>query len=162
MRRTLRNGESKEDRECQASLRSCAQVGKMIKTLWWNLKNQCHLTVSRHICDVIRPSLFVRLVFERVHSLLVIVNTVVKAAFFVVLHPQDPSLQCSPLSHNRNASVNVGRLCTNFPTFINIFSKTTSHTSFVDLIRICSKMSVELNSSGLVVLRIDRFGVEWL
>ena len=39
-------------------------------------------------------------------------------------------------------------------------SKRTSHKSLVDLIRICSKASVELNSSGLEVFRSDCFGVD--
>ena len=41
----------------------------------------------------------VQLAFERIHSLTDFAYTVVKPAFFVVLHLQDPSLQCSPLSH---------------------------------------------------------------
>ena len=47
----------------------------------------------------------IQLVFEMIYSPLDFAYTVVKPAFFVVLHLKDPSLQCSPLSHNRNASV---------------------------------------------------------
>ena len=47
----------------------------------------------------------VQLAFDRIHSLLDFAYTAVKPAFFVVLHLQDPSLQCFPLSLNRNASV---------------------------------------------------------
>ena len=51
----------------------------------------------------------VQWVFEMIHSPLDLVFSVVKPAFFVVLHLQDPSLQCFPLRHNRNASVTGGR-----------------------------------------------------
>ena len=50
-------------------------------------------------------------------------------------------------------------VCTNFSKFIHVFSKRTSHKSFVDLTWICPEISVKLNSSGLEVFRIDRFGV---
>ena len=50
-----------------------------------------------------------RLAFEMIHSLLDFTYTVVKPEFFVVLHLQDPSLQCSPLSHIRKASVIGGK-----------------------------------------------------
>ena len=56
-------------------------------------------------CDNAAKFLPVRLAFERIHSLLDFANTVVTAAFFEVLHLQDPKLQCSPLSRNRNASL---------------------------------------------------------
>ena len=87
--------------------------------------------------------------------------TVVKPAFFVVLHLQDPSLQCSPLSRNRNASVTGGRTSLHqLSKFIHISSKRISHKPFLYLIRICPKIPVKLNSSGLEVFRLDRFGVD--
>ena len=46
-----------------------------------------------------------QLVFEMICNLLDPAYTVVKPAFFVMLSLQDLSLQCSPLDHNRNASV---------------------------------------------------------
>ena len=46
-----------------------------------------------------------QLVFEMMYNPLGLVHTVVKPAIFVILHLQDPSLQCSPLRQNRNASV---------------------------------------------------------
>ena len=50
----------------------------------------------------------VQLAFEIIYNPLGLVCTVVKPACFVVVHLQDPSLQCSPLSHNRNAPVTGG------------------------------------------------------
>ena len=47
----------------------------------------------------------VQLAFEMIYNPLDFAYTVVKPAFFVILHLQDPSLQCFPLSHNRNVSV---------------------------------------------------------
>ena len=44
-------------------------------------------------------------IFEKIHDPLAPVYTEVKPAFLVILHLQDPSLQCFPLSHNRNAPV---------------------------------------------------------
>ena len=61
-----------------------------------------HLPLSSVTMKQVSP---VRLAFERIHSLLDFAYTAVKPAFFVVLHLQDPSLQWSPLSHSRNASV---------------------------------------------------------
>ena len=47
------------------------------------------------------------------------------------------------------------------PTFPNSSrSPVRELLTFVDLIRICSKISIELNSSGLEIFRIDRFGVD--
>ena len=43
----------------------------------------------------------------------------------------------------------VRHIGTNFSKFLHISNKWTPHTSFVDLTRICSKVSVELNFSGL-------------
>ena len=51
-------------------------------------------------------------------------------------------------------------VCTNFPKFIPNFSNKISHTSSLDLIRICPKIPFKLNSSGLEVFRLDRFGVD--
>ena len=45
------------------------------------------------------------LVFEVSYNPLGPVFSMVKPAFFVILSLQDPSLQCFPLRHNRNASV---------------------------------------------------------
>ena len=83
----------------------------------------------------------VRLAFERIRSLLDLAHTVVKPAFFVVLHLQVPSLQCFAPSLNRNASVTGSktRLHQLFK-FIHIINERTSHKSFVDLIRICPKI----------------------
>ena len=57
----------------------------------------------------------------------------------------------------------VGRLCTNFSKLIQIFGDgilvVISHKSFLYLRRICSKIPSKLYSSGLEVLRLDRFGV---
>ena len=64
----------------------------------------------------------VRLAFERSHNILDFAYTVVKAAFFVVLHLQDPSLQCSPLSHNRNAFVTGGRTISSVREFLTNLS----------------------------------------
>ena len=40
------------------------------------------------------------------------------------------------------------------------FSRRPSHKSFVGLIRICAKVSVKLNPSGIEVFRTDCFGVD--
>ena len=47
----------------------------------------------------------VQLTFEMIDSPLDLAHAVVKSAFFESPHLQDPSLQCSPLNQNRNASV---------------------------------------------------------
>ena len=91
---------------------------------------------------------------------LILACTVVKSASFVILHPQDPSLQCSPLSRNRNATVigyrtsrkfwwNSALLTSSVIVCLVIFS----HESFLDLIRICQKIPVKLNSFGLEIFR---------
>ena len=51
----------------------------------------------------------VQLVFEMSYNPLDFVYTVVKPAFFAVLHLRGPSLQCSPLNRIRNASVTGSR-----------------------------------------------------
>ena len=49
--------------------------------------------------------------------------TVVKAAFFAIVHPQGPSRQSFPLSRSRSASAIGGglRFDTNIPEFIRVF-----------------------------------------
>ena len=112
-----------------------------------------------------QPVSTVQLAFEMIYNPLDLVNTVVKPAFFVILHLQDPSLQCFPLSHDRNASVIGGRTSrhTNFSKSIHIFSDrilvVISRKSFLYLTRIFPKIPVKLNSSGLEVFRLDRFGL---
>ena len=66
----------------------------------------------------------VQLIFEMSCNPLDFVHTMVTPTFFVLLHLQDPSLQCSPLNHNRIASVTGGRTrpCTNFSKFTQNFS----------------------------------------
>ena len=70
------------------------------------LEYALHLLLSPVSLQQVSP---VQLVFEMIYNPLDLVFTVVKPAFFVILHLQDPSLQCFPLSHNRNASVTGGR-----------------------------------------------------
>ena len=53
----------------------------------------------------IAASFPMQLVFERIYSPLDFAYTEVKPAFLLVLRLQDPTLQCSPLNHHRNASV---------------------------------------------------------
>ena len=84
--------------------------------------------------------------------------------FFVILHLQDPSLQCSPLSHDRNASVIGHRTYRNqlfqIPPYLQRYVLVViPHESFLYLIRICPKIPVKLNSSGLEVFRLDEFGL---
>ena len=86
----------------------------------------------------------VRLAFERIQGLLDFACKVVKPAIFVVFHLQDP----------------VGHLCTNFCKSIHVFSERISHKSFKYLMRLCPMITVKLNSSGLQVFRLDRFGVD--
>ena len=43
---------------------------------------------------------------------------------------------------------------------IRIFSDVVSYKSFLYLIQICPKIPFELNSSGLEVFKLDRFGVD--
>ena len=64
------------------------------------LEYALHLLLSPVTMQQVSP---LRLAYERIHSLLDSANTVVQPAFFVVLHLQRPSLQCSPLSRIRNA-----------------------------------------------------------
>ena len=47
-----------------------------------------------------------------------------------------------------------------FSKFVHIFSDRVSHKSFLSLTRICLKITVKLNSSGLEVSRLNRFGVD--
>ena len=108
------------------------------------LEYALHLLLSPVTIQQVSP---VRLAFERIHSLLDFAHTVVKPAFFEVLHLQDLSLQCSPLSRNRNASV-------------TIFCRRIFHKSFLYLIRISLKIPFKLNSSGLEVFRLDRCGLD--
>ena len=86
----------------------------------------------------------------------------VKPAFHVVLHLQGPNLQCSPLSRVETAFCDWGQ-DTAAPTFLDSAISTVREllkNSFVDFIRICSKVSVELNSPGPDVFRTDRIGVD--
>ena len=99
------------------------------------LEYALHLLLSPLTMQQVSP---VRLAFKRIHSLLDSANTVVKPAFFVVLHLQGPSLQWSPQSHLRNASVSGSK--THRHQLFYISSKRTSHKSFLGLIRICPKI----------------------
>ena len=69
------------------------------------LEYEFHLLLSPVAMQQVSP---MQLVFEMIHSPLDFAHTVVKPAFFVVLHLQDPSLQRFPLNRNRNASVTGG------------------------------------------------------
>ena len=86
-------------------------VSRMLSVLETNLTSsflsdqlECalHLLLSPVSLQQVSP---MHLVFEMIYNLLNFSNTAVKPAFFVILHLQDPSLQCFPLSHNRNATV---------------------------------------------------------
>ena len=66
------------------------------------LEYALHLLLSPVSLQQVSPK---QLVFEMIRNPLDTVYTVVKPAFFVFLNLQDPSLECFPPSHNRNASV---------------------------------------------------------
>ena len=66
------------------------------------LEYALHLLLSPVSLQWVSPK---HLVFEMIHNPLDFAFSVVKPAFSAILHLQDPSLQCFPLSHNRNSSV---------------------------------------------------------
>ena len=112
------------------------------------LSNQLEYVVHLLLSSVLLllPAPVKLLVFEKILNPLVPVYPAVKPAFFEILHLQDPSLQCFPLSHKRNASVTGGRTSLHQLFQIPLVIIGSGATNFPSRIRVIGHSSVEQQS----------------